>query len=107
MAPVLALKLGKSLVSASAVALAWTTWFDRCRLVVCAFLQSIRTTRKSKGRFGISENATLFAEMYRELGDHLLDFVSQEVEKDASIMKRVREATEERNLAQANKKETT
>ena len=79
----------------------------------CAHLQSHQDNEgKGKGPIGICEGAALFAGTHRESGDHVLcpdlvDFASREVEKDASIMKPIRKAREERHQAQTNKKEDT
>ena len=73
--------------STSAIAHAWKMWFDRCRLwstlacrairsvqmVVFAFLLSHQDNKGNfKGRFGISEEAALFAGTYWESGDHIV-----------------------------------
>ena len=88
-------------------------WEDVVRQVhgvESAYIQRHQDNKeKGKGRFGISEEAALFARTHRLSGGHmvcpdLLDFVSQEVETDASIMKQIREAREERHVAQKNKK---
>ena len=76
-----------------------------------AHLQSHQVSQgMGKGRFGISEEAALFAGTHRELDDHrvrldILDFMSREVENDASIMKNIRKAREERHMARKSKKE--
>ena len=59
---------------------------------------------KGKGRAGLIEEASIFAGIHRDAGDvmvapELLDFVSKEVERDASIMKQIRKAREERVAA--------
>ena len=56
---------------------------------------------KGKGRPGLFEESSIFAGTHRENGEamiapDLLDYVSTEVERDASILKQVRKAREER-----------
>ena len=58
---------------------------------------------KGKGRPGLYEESSIFAGTHRETGEamiapDLLDYVSKEVERDASILKQVRKAREERKL---------
>lgn len=58
---------------------------------------------KGKGRVGLSDESSIFAGSHRETGDamvapELMDYVAKEVERDASIMKQLRKAREERRL---------
>ena len=65
--------------------------------------------KKNKGqgkgeRAGLYEEGQIFLGAHREFGDtmvapELLDYVSKEVEREASVMKQVRKAREERALA--------
>ena len=55
-------------------------------------------------RAGMFDEASVFTGSHREAGDvmlcpELLDYVAKEVERDASVMKQVRKAREERKLA--------
>ena len=79
-------------------------------MVEFEYLQSQQDNQgKGQFRFGISEEAPLIAWTHRESGDHtvfpdLLDFVSREVENDASIVEQVRKAREDRHLAQKSRR---
>ena len=58
---------------------------------------------KGDDRAGLVEEAAVFSGIHRETGEmmvapELLEYVSREIEKDASIMKQIRKVREERRL---------
>ena len=60
-------------------------------------------------RAGLVEEAAVFSGIHRETGEmmvapELLEYVSREIEKDASIMKQIRKAREERRLLSGDSK---
>ena len=60
-------------------------------------------------RAGLVEEAAVFSGVHRETGEmmvgpDLLEYVSREIEKDASIMKQIRKAREERRLLSGHAK---
>ena len=59
--------------------------------------------RDSDMRAGLLQEAVVFAGSHRDAGEYmiapsLLDYVAKEIERDASVMKQVRKAREERRL---------
>jgi hypothetical protein len=86
----------------------------QAQLVEYVYLQEGEPTSgkgKSKGKhIGLYDESAIFAGTHRECGDamvapELLDYVSKEVERDASILKQVRKAREERRLLHPKKKD--
>ena len=82
--------------------------FRQAQLVEYAYAQDsdVKGDKgQGKGRFvkcGMLDEAAAFSGQHRDSGDimvcpSLLDFVAKEIERDASVLKQVRKAREERN----------
>ena len=84
------------------------------QLVECAYLTDSGAPKQPKGkgkaRVGLVDEFSIFTGEHRESGENmicpdLMDYVAKEVERDASILKQVRKAREERkHLAKDDEK---
>ena len=86
--------------------------FRQAQLIEYVYMQENDTSGKAKGkgsRLVAAEEAAVFTGTHRDSGEamvfpELLDFVSKEIERDASIMKQIRKAREEREILHKKKK---
>ena len=84
----------------------------QAQLIEYVYMQDNDAKGKGKGSktAGVYDESSIFAGTRKEAGDSmvapdLMEYVAKEVERDASILKQVRKAREERRLAKPNEKD--